>query len=348
MEVSLEQALRTTGAVRKFAARPVPDTVVHHLLDTARFAPNGGNRQAWRVVVVKDAGTRRRLRDLYLPGWYEYLAIGAAGLVPWAPVTDRAAEAAARAGAGDIAAKASGGFAEEFDQVPVLLVLLADLRRLAAADRDLDRYTLVGGASIYPFAWSILLAAHGAGLGGVLTTMLVPAEDAVRDLLGVPDGWAVAGALALGYPAGPRPTRLTRSSVAEFTTVDRFDGAPLDPPSPLYHLALQGEWDEAVRGGDAYRRSTLGMSLDEQGFIHCSFASQLQGIADRFYRGRHDVVLLTIDPDRLDAEVRVEDLAGAGATFPHIYGPLPLDAVIQVGRVPLGPDGHLDIRRIMT
>jgi nitroreductase len=157
--------------------------------------------------------------------------MGAAGLVPWAPVTDRDAERAALATADRVAADAAerpGGFAEHFDGVPALLVLLADLRLLAATDRDLDRYTLVAGASIYPFAWSVLLAAHGAGLGGVLTTMLVPAEDEVRDLLGVPPEWVLAGALALGYPAGAkRPTRLRRTPVEAFATVDRFDGPGL-------------------------------------------------------------------------------------------------------------------------
>jgi nitroreductase len=229
--MDLERALQTTGAVRNFSADPVPDEVVHRILDTARFAPSGGNRQAWRVILVKDPDIRRRLRELYLRGWYEYLAMGAAGLVPWAPITDRDAERQARQEAGRLAAEAAerpGGFAEHLDLAPVLLVLLADLRALAAVDRDLDRYTMVGGASIYPFAWSILLAAHGAGLGGVITTMLVRSEDDVRDLLGVPPEWAIAATLALGYPAGgKRPTRLRRTPVEGFTTLDRFDGPPL-------------------------------------------------------------------------------------------------------------------------
>src|SRR5690349_22834740 len=100
--MELSQALRSTGAVRDFADDPVPDDVLRRLLDTARFAPNGGNRQAWRVVVVRDAGTKRALRDLYLPPWYEYVAMGAAGLTPWAPVTDRAAEAEAVTHAGEM------------------------------------------------------------------------------------------------------------------------------------------------------------------------------------------------------------------------------------------------------
>jgi len=103
--------------------------------------------------------------------------------------------------------------------------VLADLRALAAVDRDLDRYTLAGGASIYPFVWSVLLAARDEGLGGVVTTMVIRREQEVRSLLGIPDELAVAAVVALGHPV--RQTRkLTRRSVPEFTTVDRFDGEP--------------------------------------------------------------------------------------------------------------------------
>lgn len=80
--MDLREALRSTGAARSFTSQPVDPAVLFDLLDTARFAPNGGNRQGWRVVVVQDAERKRRLRDLYLPGWYEYLAQAKAGLVP--------------------------------------------------------------------------------------------------------------------------------------------------------------------------------------------------------------------------------------------------------------------------
>jgi len=227
--MELTEALRTTGAVREFTDEPVDDATVHRLLDTARFAPNGGNRQAWRVVVVRDPVLRRALRDVYLPAWYEYLAQVSAGLTPWAVITDRALERRAVESAGEIAAAAAagpGGFAEHFDEVPVMLVLLADFTRLATVDRDADHYTLVGGASVYPFAWSILLAARSEGLAGVLTTMVVRDEAAVKALLAVPDTHTVAGVLALGYPVR-QPTKLRRGPVEEFATVDRFDGLPL-------------------------------------------------------------------------------------------------------------------------
>src|SRR5579871_6698255 len=225
--MELREALRTTGAVREFRDEPVPDEVVARVLDTARFAPSGGNRQAWHVVVVRDPSVRRALRDLYLPTWYEYLAQRAAGLTPWAPVTDEAAEAAAVA-----AASAEGqpeGFAEHFDEVPVLLAVFADLRALAAVDKGTRRYTFVGGASVYPFVWSVLLAARDEGLSGTITTMNVRREPQVRELLGAPDHLALACVVALGYPVH-QPTRLTRQPVSSFATVDRVDGPSFGGP----------------------------------------------------------------------------------------------------------------------
>jgi nitroreductase len=227
--VELRDALRTTGAVREFDGSAVDRATVYELLETARFAPSGGNRQGWRVVLVEDPDTKRALRDLYLSGWYEYVAIARAGLVPFAPFTDRAREDAARADIDEVAAAgaAAPGFAERLDEVPVLLVLLADLRALAAIDRDEDGYTFVGGASLYPFAWSILLAAHDVGLGGVLTTMARRRQAEVLSVLHVTDdNLAVAGMLALGRPI-TRATRLRRQPVEAFTTIDAFDGQPL-------------------------------------------------------------------------------------------------------------------------
>jgi len=225
--MDLIETLRTTGAIREFTDQPVPDEVVARVLDTARFAPSGANAQAWHVVLVKDPDTRTRLRELYLPGWRDYLAMGAAGLRPWAPGNDVGAETAAVASAPDaVLAAANQGFAAHFDKVPVLLVLFADLKALAAVDRDLDRYSFAGGASVYPFAWNILLAARAEGLGGVLTTMLILEEESVKGLLGAPDEWALAAAIALGHPVR-QPRRLRRAPVGSFATVDRVDGTEL-------------------------------------------------------------------------------------------------------------------------
>jgi len=226
--MDLTEGLRTTGAVRDFEDRAVGHDVLARVLDTARFAPNGGNQQAWRVVLVEDPKVRSAVRDLYVPGWIEYLEQRADGVQPWAPIGDHDAEAAALARAAT-STRPPGDFAAHFDQVPVMAVILADLRRLAATDRDLGRYTLVGGASIYPFVWSILLAAHDEGLGGVLTTMTVTREPELKALLAVPDEFAIVAVLALGYPR-QRATRLRRDPVESFATIDTFDGPALAGP----------------------------------------------------------------------------------------------------------------------
>ncbi len=229
--MDLTDALRTTGAVYEFTDEPVAHAALARILDTARFAPSGGNRQGWRVVVVENAATRCGLRDLYLDGWYRYLALAEAGLTPWSPLADRDAEAQALAAVPRIAEQAAAGggfaFAEHLDEVPVLLAVFADQRALAAVDRDLDRYTLVGGASVYPFTWNLMLAARDEGLGGVITTMAVLREGDVKELLGAPDELILAAVIALGHPVR-RARRLSRAPVEAWATVDRVDGAPFE------------------------------------------------------------------------------------------------------------------------
>jgi nitroreductase len=234
MDLDLIETLRSTGAVREFLPDPIDDAVLYRILDTARFAPSGGNRQGWRVIVVKDPEKRRALRDLYLTGWYEYLAISGAGLVPWAPVTDRVAEAQAVAHAPELAEQAatrtaagSPDMAEALDLAPAVLLLVVDLTALAALDRDLDRYTFAGGASVYPFAWNLLLAARAEGLGGVITTMAIRREAEMRQLFSIPETSAVAAVVVLGRPVSAA-RRLRRQPVEAFTRVDGYTGAALD------------------------------------------------------------------------------------------------------------------------
>lgn len=221
--MELYEAMRTTPATREFTDDPVPDAVLHRILDHARFAPSGGNRQGWRVVVLKDRATRERIRDLYVLGWREYTAHVREGLVPFAP-----REAGTWPGpAVDLEAAretpAPNPFGDHLDAHPVVMVLLVDLHVLATVDNGLDRQSIVGGGSIYPFGHNILLAARNEGLGGVLTSVLARQEPAVRELLGMPENYAVAGLVALGTPV-KTITRLRRDPVEEFAVVDRFDG----------------------------------------------------------------------------------------------------------------------------
>lgn len=228
--MELREALRTTPATREFTHDEVDERTLRSILDDARFAPSGGNRQGWRVVVLDDPALRSAVKELYLEGWYEYLGQVTAGLTPFSPVNDRSLEATARNTAGAMAelGRSNPGFAERLDEAPVLLVVLADLSCLAAVDRDLDRYTFVGGGSIYPFIWSILLGARARGLGGVMTTMAVLNEDRLLELVGAPQDHCVAAVVALGHPAMP-VTKLRRSEVDDFVWVDAVGGRSLDP-----------------------------------------------------------------------------------------------------------------------
>jgi nitroreductase len=221
--MELRDVMRTTPATREFTDEPVTEEQLFAILDVARFAPSGGNRQAWRVIILRDDETRRRIRDLYVLGWREYMAHVAAGLVAFAPIDHGSWSGPAVDLEQARATPSPLPFADHLDQVPVLLLLLAELSGLAVLDNGLDRQSIIGGASVFPFGHNLLLAARDLGLGGVMTTALARQEPAVKQLLGIPDDFAVAGLLALGHPVR-QITRLRRAAVDEFTTVDRFDG----------------------------------------------------------------------------------------------------------------------------
>jgi nitroreductase len=221
--MELQEVMRTTPSTREFTSEPVPDDVVRHILDVARFAPSGGNRQAWHVIVLEDPQIRRRIRELYVVSWREYMAHVRAGLVAFAPLDHGRWTGPAIDLEQARATPAPLAFSDHLDEVPVLLSLVVELAGLAVLDNGLDRQSIIGGASVYPFAHNVLLAARDVGLGGVMTTVLAREEPAVKELLGIPDGYALAALLALGHPAKV-VTKLSRAAVQEFTTVDRFDG----------------------------------------------------------------------------------------------------------------------------
>ncbi len=217
--IDITTALRTNGSVRGFTSEPVSDAVVAALLDDARFAPSGGNQQPWRVAVVKDAAVRRQMADHMRPVWQEYMGAQQAGKRAFAFGKST----------GDAPIAVPNALIDQIETVPVVLAIAADLRRIAIMDGNQDqRPAIVGGASIYPFCWSILLAAKARGLGGVLTTFLSRAEQGAAPVLGLPDGHALAATIFLGVPTHQN-TKLRRNPVETFATVDRFDGPPLAP-----------------------------------------------------------------------------------------------------------------------
>jgi nitroreductase len=219
--MDLYDVMRTTAAVREFTDDPLPDDVLHTILDNARFAPSGGNRQGTRIVIVRDTATRERLVEITKPGARRYHAQRHAGETPWSAyaasrVTDEHVDRT----------PVPATVIEPLRKAAVVLVVCVDLRAVAALDKDLDRVGMVAGASVYPFVWNVLLAARNEGFGGTITTMAVAEEPALKKLLGIPDPYAVAAVVPLGKPV-KQLRKLTRAEVGELTHLEHWEGGPL-------------------------------------------------------------------------------------------------------------------------
>ena len=220
--MELYDVMRTTAAVREFTGEPLPDDVLHRILDNARFAPSGGNRQGTRIVVVREARTREALVELTLPGARRYTAQRIAGEGPWNPV-----EPTALSDDEIAATEVPDMFTAPLRDASVVLVVCVDMRRVAALDQELDRVGLVSGASVYPLVWNVLLAARNEGFGGTITTMAVAEEPAVRELLGIPEPYAVACVVPMGKPV-KQLTKLTRVEVPDLARRETWEGGAFD------------------------------------------------------------------------------------------------------------------------
>jgi nitroreductase len=218
--MELYEAMRSTFAAREFTEETLPDETLLRMLDHARFAPSGGNRQGWRVIVVRDQKTREALAALSAPAAKRYAAQVEAGENPWNSI-DRTKVSAATIEQTPPPARLT----EPFVKAPVVLVVCVDLKVVAATDQLLNRVGVIGGASIYPFIWNILLAARQEGFAGTITTLAVAQEPKIQQLLAIPPHVAVAAVMPLGRPV-KRLTRLTRKPVAQFATLERWDGVP--------------------------------------------------------------------------------------------------------------------------
>jgi nitroreductase len=216
--MELYDVMRTTGAVRRFTDEPLPDDVLERILDNARFAPTGGNRQGVRVIVIRDDATRAKLAELSIPAARRYAAQVANGESPWNPLHPCGVDAQTVA-----ATEAAAPMIDPLVEAPVVLVIAVDLGVVAATDQHLDRIGVIAGASVYPFTWNVLLAARNEGFGGVTNTMAAAEEPRVRELLRLPDGYAIATVMPLGKPVR-QVSKLTRRPVADFVTRERFDG----------------------------------------------------------------------------------------------------------------------------
>ena len=215
--------MRTTFAARDFTDDEVTDEVLYRIFDNARFAASGGNRQGWKITVVRDPQRKKQLGELCLPAMRVAAAQTAAGEVYWQsyePSSVNIEESMV-----DESIPVWIPMFKEMDKVPVVLVATVDLRKVASIDKEQDRIGVVSGGSIYPLVWNILLAARNEGYGGALTTLLSAMEPEAKELLGLEDYEAVCALMPLGKPK-KQLTKLSRKPVEEFVRRERADGAP--------------------------------------------------------------------------------------------------------------------------
>ena len=205
------EAMRTIGTCRRFKPDDVPDEVIYAAAESARFAPQGGNRQPVRLVVVRERATKERLRDLYLVPWTAYYEAALAG-----------AQALGEYGSREKAVRAANEFAHNLADHPLLIVVCAHRDSLHITDLELDRPSVVGGASIYPYVQNLCIALRVQGVASAITTLAVEAEPEVKKLLDIPDEYLMACMMAAGYPERGFPRRLTRMPVEETVFLERF------------------------------------------------------------------------------------------------------------------------------
>ena len=216
--MDITEVIRTTFAARNFTDDPVPDEVIERMLEHARFAPSGGNRQGWHVIVVRDPEIRAAIAAAAERPAKRYVAMAQAGEGPWnaafpSVVTDETAASV----------PTPRRLMDPYIEAPVLLTVCVDLGVVASVDKELDRVGVISGGSIYPFVWSLLLMARNEGFGGTLTTIPIANEPELKPILGLPDHYAIAAFLPIGKPV-KQLTTLKRGDVSGFASIDTFDG----------------------------------------------------------------------------------------------------------------------------
>lgn len=189
--MDLYEAMSTLRAVRRLRPDPIDAEIIDRVLTAATWAPTGGNTQPWRIVALTDADKKQALQDLYKPHWDSYLP-GYEARLSHMPEDARASS---------IKAMDAGNYlAAHMHEAPLIAVFCFNPKLMTITDSELDRPSVVGGGSVYPAVQNFLLACRNEGLGCVLTTLLCYEEDAVKDLLGIPEDWYPCAHIPVGYP----------------------------------------------------------------------------------------------------------------------------------------------------
>ena len=200
--MELNTVLQSTYTCRYYRDKTIEEPKLKRVLDAARWGPSGGNRQPVSLVVIRDQKKKLALQELYLPLWEPYVK----------GVEEGDIKISAR---DSNMLRDADHFARNIAKIPVLIKVCARLEDVHPTDTNLDRLSIVGGASIYPAVQNILLAARSENLGSALTTLLCAVEPEVKKLLEIPEDVSTAAMITLGYPLKDFPKKLNRKPIEE-------------------------------------------------------------------------------------------------------------------------------------
>ncbi len=193
-DMTLFQGIRTLRATREFTDEPVSDADIRTMLDLAVCAPSGGNRQPWHLVLVREQATRTKIRDCYVDVFRRYRDRVLRQAAEGHPAAQAQVARWGRSGSPDT-------FAERLDRIPVFILVCLDRERLGFPTDGAPENVAPAYASIYPAVQNLLLAAHGLGLGAVLTTLHLSHEREIKTLLGIPEHVETVALVPVGHPA---------------------------------------------------------------------------------------------------------------------------------------------------
>ncbi|MDA1258715.1 MAG: nitroreductase family protein [Chloroflexi bacterium] len=195
LDISLGEAIFSLRAIRRIKPDPIPEGDIQTILDAARQAPNGANRQPWHFVVLQDANVRRRFGEIYRVAWWAKR--NDEGFFKPEDIPDHY--------------KLAMALADNIGDVPVIILVCTT--------------TPGGRESVIPATQNLLLAARALGIGGTITSLHANVDDDVKDLVGLPDGASVVYCVPLGYPQGNFGP-VTRNPLSEVASIDRWGKAP--------------------------------------------------------------------------------------------------------------------------
>ena len=178
------EAMRTQRAMRRLKPDPVPEEYLRKIVWAATRAPNGGNVQPWRFLVVQDAGKKRGLQRIYSEQWEKYLK-GYDLDAPMPEETRRSMKLSLDRGT---------YLSDHLHEAPAIIIACGYLLAVNTG--------IASGSSIYPAIQNLMLAARALGLGTVMTTLHRHNEGAVRELLGIPENAHTAALIPVGWPIG--------------------------------------------------------------------------------------------------------------------------------------------------